>query len=142
MSLGRLVVTAVTELGRPKAEVAREFGVSRRWVHELVGRYETEGWAGLEPRSRRPLRSPHRTSAELEDEIVELRKRLMDEGLDAGAHTIAFHLERRHGAAPAPSMIWRVLPGEASSPRNPRSARGARSSASKPTCPTSGGRPT
>jgi transposase InsO family protein len=109
VSLGRLVVTAVKELGRPKAEVAREFGVSRRWVHELVKRYETEGRAGLEPRSRRPLRSPHRTSAELEDEIVELRKRLMDEGLDAGAHTIAFHLERRVGDAPAPSTIWRVL---------------------------------
>jgi transposase InsO family protein len=109
VSLGRLVVTAVSELGRPKAEVAREYGVSRRWVHELVRRYEAEGWAGLEPRSRRPLRSPHRTSTELEDEIVELRKRLADEGLDAGAHTIAFHLERRHGTTPAPSTVWRIL---------------------------------
>jgi transposase len=54
VSLGRLVVTAVAELGRPKTEVAREFGVSRRWVRELVRRYKAEGEAGLEPRSRRP----------------------------------------------------------------------------------------
>ena len=109
MSLGRLVITAVVELGRPKAEVAREYGVSRRWVHELVKRYQAEGEAGLEPRSRRPLRSPHQVTARLEDEIVELRKRLTDQGLDAGAHTICFHLERRHGSCPAPSTVWRVL---------------------------------
>ena len=109
MSLGRLVVTAVVELGRPKAEVARDYGVSRRWVHELVKRFQEEGEAGLAPRSRRPLRSPHQTSEKLEQEIVELRKTLADQGFDAGAHTIAFHLERRHGSSPAPSTIWRVL---------------------------------
>ena len=27
----------------------------------------------------------------------------------AGAHTIAFHLTKRHGSCPAPSTIWRVL---------------------------------
>jgi transposase InsO family protein len=109
VSLGRLVVTAVVELGRSKADVARDYGVSRRWVHELVRRYEAEGDAGLEPRSRRPLRSPHQTPVSLEDEIVELRKDLTDQGLDGGAHTIAFHLERRHGNSPAPSTIWRIL---------------------------------
>jgi transposase InsO family protein len=97
------------ELGRPKAEVARDFGVSRRWVHELVKRYEAGGEAALEPRSRRPLSSPHHVPIALEDEIVELRKALSEQGLDAGAHTIAFHLDRRHGASPAPSTIWRVL---------------------------------
>jgi transposase InsO family protein len=45
----------------------------------------------------------------VEQEIVELRKHLTDQGLDAGAHTIAFHLQQRHGRAPAPSTIWRIL---------------------------------
>ena len=54
MSLARLVVTAVTLEGRSKAEVARDYGVSRQWVHELVRRFDAEGEAGLEPRSRRP----------------------------------------------------------------------------------------
>ena len=76
MSLGTLVVTAVRVEGRTKAEVARDYGVSRRWVHELCRRFEADGEAGLEPRSRRPRSSPHRTSEELEDEIVELRKEL------------------------------------------------------------------
>ena len=111
MSLARLVVTAVRIEGRTKAEVARDYGVSRRWVHELVRRYDAEGEAGLEPRSRRPHRSPHRTREGLEDEIVELRKHLAEEGLDAGAHTIAYHLSRRHGEQQVPSVatIWRVL---------------------------------
>ncbi len=109
MSLGRLVVAAVKLEGRSKSEVAREYGISRRWVHELVRRFEAEGEAGIEPRSRRPKRSPHRTPREMEDEIVLIRKQLSEEGLDAGAHTIAFHLERRHGKAPAPSTIWRIL---------------------------------
>lgn len=109
MSLGRLVVAAVRLEGRSKSEVAREYGVSRQWVHELVRRFDAEGEAGLEPRSRRPKRSPQQTGVELEDEIVHIRKQLAEEGLDAGAHTIAFHLERRHGKAPAPSTIWRIL---------------------------------
>ena len=109
MSLGRLVVTAVIVEGRSKSEVAREYGVSRRWVHELVARYQAEGETGLEPSSRRPHRSPNQLSADLEDEIVEIRKTLVEEGLDAGAHTIAAHLERCHGSAPAPSTIWRTL---------------------------------
>jgi transposase InsO family protein len=109
VSLGRLVVTAVVELGQTKAQVARDYGVSRRWVHELVERYRAEGEAGFAPRSRRPLRSPHQVSIDLEDEIVELRKKLTDQGLDAGAHTIGFHLAKRRGSAPAPSTIWRIL---------------------------------
>jgi len=111
MSLARLVVTAVELEGRTKTEVARDYGVSRRWVYELCRRFAAEGEAGLEARSRRPRRSPHKASTALEDEIVELRKQLADEGLDAGAHTIAVHLHRRHPEAPVPSVttIWRVL---------------------------------
>jgi len=47
----------------------------------------------------------------LEDEIVELRKELLDLGFDAGAHTIATHLGRRHGeeAVPSVATIWRTL---------------------------------
>jgi transposase len=109
MSLARLVVTAVVVEGRSKSEVAREYRVSRRWVQKLTARYDSEGEAGLEPRSRRPRSSPHKTPAELEEQIVGLRKTLAEEGLDAGAATIAFHLAARHGSAPAVSTIWRVL---------------------------------
>ncbi len=111
MSLARLVVTAVGLEGRTKSEVARDYGVSRRWVHELCRRYEAEGDAGLEPRSRRPRRSPNRVPETLEGKIVALRKELADQGLDAGAHTIAYHLERRGISPPSVATIWRILSG-------------------------------
>jgi len=109
MGMPQLVVTAVLVGGRGKSEVAREYGVSRRWVITLVQRYLAEGDAGLETRSRRPLSSPRRTVAAVEDEIVEIRKQLDRDGHEAGAATIAFHLERAHGASPAVSTIWRIL---------------------------------
>jgi transposase InsO family protein len=109
MSLARLVVTAVRVEGRSKSQVARDYRVSRRWVHELVKRFDQEGEAGLVPRSRRPRSSPQATPEQVEHQVVQLRKHLADQGLDAGAHTIAYHLTQRHGAAPAPATIWRIL---------------------------------
>jgi len=109
MSLARLVVTAVRIEGRTKVEVARDYGVSPRWVYELCRRYDAQGDAGLEPRSRRPRASPSRTPDAIVEEIVRLRMELSDAGLDAGAHTIAFHLQRTHGTAPAVATIWRIL---------------------------------
>ena len=109
MGMPELVVTAVLVEGRSKSEVAREYGVSRRWVITLVQRYLAEGDAGLAPRSRRPLTSPQRTTPELEDEIVAIRKDLDKNGHEAGAATIAFHLEQRHGISPVVCTFWRIL---------------------------------
>lgn len=109
MGMAQLVVTAVLVEGGPKSEVARDYGVSRRWVITLVQRYLAEGEAGLVARSRRPRTSPQRTAQWLEDDIVALRKDLDRDGYEAGAATIAFHLAQRHGHSPAVSTIWRVL---------------------------------
>ena len=97
--------------GRPVAELAAAHGVHRSWLYKLIARYRAEGRAGLEPRSRRPNRSPAAVASALEDEIVRLRKQLSEEGLDAGAATIHWHLARRHGDDPVPSVstIWRIL---------------------------------
>ena len=109
MGMPQLVVTAVLVEGRSRSEVAREYGVSRRWVITLVQRYLAEGHAGLQPRPRRPFHSPNRTAKDIEDEVIALRKELERDGHEAGAATIAFHLQRRHGASPAVSTIWRIL---------------------------------
>jgi transposase InsO family protein len=109
MALGQLVVTAVFLEGRTKAEVARTYGISPRWVHELCRRYAMHGAAGLRPASRRPHRSPHQTPPEIEDAIVSLRKLLSDQGFDAGAHTIAYHLAQAFDRVPSVSTIWRIL---------------------------------
>ncbi len=109
MDLARYVVDAVVLEGRSYREVARAHGVSKSWVAKLVGRFREEGYGAIEPRSRAPKRIPHRTPDELEDEIVALRKELVDLGLDAGAQTIHYHLGRRRDEVPSVSTIWRVL---------------------------------
>jgi transposase InsO family protein len=110
MSLARLVITAVKIEGRSKSEVARDYDVSRYWVQQLVRRFETEGDAAYLPRSRRPHHSPNAVPAQLEDQIIRLRKELSKKGLDAGAETIRVHLGRdTHESVPAVSTIWRIL---------------------------------
>ena len=104
-SLARLVVTAVLVEGRTKTEVARDHGLSRQWVHELTKRYLAEGDGGLAARTRRPRSNP----ARVPDAIVALRKELEEQSLDAGAHTIAYHLTRRGFATPSVATIWRIL---------------------------------
>ena len=91
------------------AELAAAHGVHRSWLYKLLARYRAEGDAGLVPRSKRPQRSPGRVSEAVEDEIVLLRKRLGEDGLDAGALTIQSHLSQRERPVPSVSTIWRVL---------------------------------
>lgn len=109
MQKNRVIVTSVVVEDRSKAEVARDYGVTYRWVHTLVTRYLDGGWDALEPRSRRPLTSPTRTSPDVEAQVIELRRTLQEAGHDAGPHTIAAHLNREHGASPAVSTIWKIL---------------------------------
>jgi transposase InsO family protein len=109
MDLGRFLVETHLRTGQPIAELASKHGVHRSWLYKLLARYRREGPAGLEPRSRRPHRSPTRIAGDWDDDIVTLRKELSDLGVDAGAMTIQTHLQRRRGAAPSVSTIWRVL---------------------------------
>ena len=109
MDLIRYVVKAVVLEGLSVREVAAAHGVSRSWVYECLARYRAEGDLGLFPRSRRPHSSPSRLAAEVEDQIVALRKDLAGQGLDAGPHTIAWHLARRGDPVPSVATIWRVL---------------------------------
>jgi transposase len=109
VSRARLVITAVVVEGRPVAEVASSYGVSRSWVYELLARHRAEGDTAFEPRSRRPKRSPNATSPSTIARIIELRAELLAEGLDAGADTIAWHLEHDHGVRRHPATIHRIL---------------------------------
>src|SRR4051794_15601783 len=90
--------------------LCRERGISRKTLYKWRRRYVLEGLSGLEPRSRRPKQSPGTTSQAVEDRIVELRKALDGEGLDAGPETIQWHLGREGlRAVPSAATIWRVL---------------------------------
>ena len=107
--MGRLLIETHLRTGRSIKELAAAHDVSARWLFKLLRRYRLEGAAGLEPRSRRPKTSPTRIADLYEDEIVALHKALADDGLDAGAATIHFHLAQRSTRPPSVSTIFRVL---------------------------------
>jgi transposase InsO family protein len=109
MSKARLVITAVVVEGRSQSAVAREYGVSQGWISRLVTRYRLEGEAAFEPQSRRPHTSPTRLAQTTIDLIVELRTKLSTAGLDAGPHTIAWHLQHHHQLQVSVASISRHL---------------------------------
>ncbi len=57
------------------SEVARVFRTTRKTVRKVVRQWEERGEAGLKPLSRRPKRSPRRTSAAVEALIIADRKK-------------------------------------------------------------------
>jgi transposase InsO family protein len=79
-------------------------------VQKLVHRFQAEGETAFTPRSRRPHGNPRAVSVDVEDRIVRLRKELSKKGADAGAETIAAHLQIAEvDPVPAVSTIWRIL---------------------------------
>jgi transposase InsO family protein len=109
VSKARLVITAVVLEGRSASEVAHHYGVSRSWVYELVARYRTEGDTAFEPRSRRPTSRPDATPTASVELVLALRRRLTRDGLDAGADTIAWHLEHHHQITLSRATIYRIV---------------------------------
>ena len=95
--------------GITQAQAARRYGVSEGWVSKLMARWRAEGPAAFEPRSKRPRTSPAAVPAETVELAVNLRAELESEGLDAGPHTICWHLHQRHHITVSPSTIRRRL---------------------------------
>jgi transposase InsO family protein len=119
MSKARLVIAALFVEGQSPAEVARRYGVHRSWVYRLEARYEAEGTAAAEPRSRRPRRSPRATPPDVVEAIIQLRDQLTTAGHDAGPDTIAWHLARQ-GIRVSPATIARKLTAAGKVTRQPR----------------------
>ena len=103
------MITAVVVEDRSPSEVARTYGVARSWVYTLVARYRAEGEAAFEPRSRRPHTRPDATPATTENLILELRRRLSAQGLDAGADTIVWHLQHHHAVTVSRATVYRII---------------------------------
>ncbi len=59
--------------GANRAELCRRFEISRSNSYKWQPRYDAEGRAGLEERSRRPHSSPRRTAADLEAQVLAVR---------------------------------------------------------------------
>lgn len=109
MSRAQLIITALFVEGQTPAEVAARYGVHRAWVYKLKARYEAEGEAALQPRSRRPNASPNATPDSTVELVLGLRKQLSEAGLDAGADTIGWHLAHHHRITLSRATINRLL---------------------------------
>jgi transposase InsO family protein len=109
VDLAAYCVNAVLVEGRSTREVAAATGRSKSWVHRHVGLFREGGAEALVHQRRGPRTPANLTSFITEDEIVAIRKRLDEDGLDAGARTIAWHLEHEGRPVPALSTIHRVL---------------------------------
>ncbi len=108
-SKARLVITALFVEHQKPAEVVARYGVDRSWVYKLRARYEAEGDAAYEPKSRRPKTSPTAISEHTVDLIVRLRQDLVAAGLDAGPETIRWHLAQHHDVVVSAATISRYL---------------------------------
>lgn len=110
MSVRRLIVEVDLD-GLNVTEFCAQHGVSTWFFYQLRKRYAAVGEAGLEPRSRAAKTVANRTPDWVEDLVVEKRKELNDQGLDAGAATIWTHLGKVLPAdrVPSEATIWRVL---------------------------------
>ena len=58
---------------RTVAELAREFGVSRKTIYKWAQRYEAEGPAGLAERTTVAAHHPHATPDDVVNALVEIR---------------------------------------------------------------------
>ena len=119
MSKRRLVITAVLA-GSTQSETARTYGVSQGWISRLMARYQTDGEAAFEPLPRTPKTSPAATPAPVVEQVLALRKHLSEQGLDAGAETIAWHLNHHHDTHLSRATIHRILAREGAVTPDPR----------------------
>ncbi len=108
-ALARYIVDAVVLERRSPTELARDHGITRRWIHKLVKRFKEGGYSALEPRSRRPHSCSHQTSSEVQAKVLRLRQELVAAGHDAGPDTIAHHLIGQVDQVPSVATVWRIL---------------------------------
>jgi transposase InsO family protein len=96
--------------GEDPQTICASIGKSKRWLYKWIARHSPDDPAWCESRSRSPLISPHRTSAEIEDIVEMVRLSLYNKGLFCGDQAIRWELEDMN-VQPLPSLstIDRIL---------------------------------
>lgn len=99
MELREQFVRRASEEGVSMTAVCAEFQISRKTGYKWFGRYQAQGPAGLLDHSRRPQRTPTRTPAVVEQQVLLERDRHPAWGARKLAHVLA-----RRGLADVPSI--------------------------------------
>jgi transposase InsO family protein len=93
--------------GESVTELASRFGVTRKTIYKWIERYELGGMEGLADRSKRPLVQVARTAAEIEDCVIDLRRRHPTWGPEKLKRWLERHVPER--SWPARSTIGLIL---------------------------------
>lgn len=131
----RLFVHACESSDRSFSALCRDYGISRQTGYTWLGRWRSDGEAGLLDRSRRPHRIARGTSVEIEEALVSLRRQypawgvrklcrvLERQGVSPPPERTANRILRRHGLVDErpsaegclrrferdePNMLWQV----------------------------------
>ena len=92
--------------GSNVSELCRRFGVSRKTGYKWLGRWKSQGKAGLGDQSRQPHSSPAQTPTEVEQIVVALRRKHPA----WGGRTLRKRLQvLGHKEVPSASSITRIL---------------------------------
>jgi transposase InsO family protein len=97
-------VVAASRGEKPVSALCAEYGISRPTGHLWLARYREGGVGGIAERSRRPHRSPSRTSHDVEQRVIHLRQCYPD----WGARKLAVLLSRQGIELPS-STVHRIL---------------------------------
>jgi len=74
MSLRRELVELAKNSGVGVRELCRRFEISPKTAYKWINRYRVLGESELQDQSRKPLRSPGKTSAAIEDQVLRMRQ--------------------------------------------------------------------
>jgi transposase InsO family protein len=106
MSLKLEFVQKATVPGANISALCREYGITRQSGHKWLKRYQTEGYNGLEERTRRPKQTPLGTAEDIVASILEAR----EAHPTWGPHKLALLLRRKLGpSTPSERTVARVL---------------------------------
>jgi transposase InsO family protein len=89
-----------------RRELCRRFGISPKTGYKWLARYSAAGASGLHDRSRRPHHSPARTSDEVAERVIELRRESRNSW---GERKLARLLAEDGGPRLAPSTVTGIL---------------------------------
>jgi transposase InsO family protein len=98
-------VRLASQEGANVSELCRRFEISRKTGYKWLGRWSSDGLAGLQDQSVRPRNSPGKTAAAIEAKVLQTRQAHPA----WGARKIAHVLQRDHGLTLAVSTVNTIL---------------------------------
>ena len=106
----RILVVQRFKNGESPESICTSLGKSKFWLYKWVKRHNEEEASWCDDLSRRPLYTPNRTPAEIEEIVKMVRLNLYNQDLFCGAQAILWEMEDL-GAKPLPSLrtINRIL---------------------------------